>query len=343
MKIIVALDSFKGCLTSVEANAAACKGVLQKCPDAEVVQVPVSDGGEGWIEAFYAAIGGTIVEANVHDPLMRPIKACYLKKDKLAVIEMAKASGLTLLKPEERNPMVASTFGTGELIIDAIRKVCKRFIVGLGGSATSDAGMGMLQVLLPHIDIDMLGLEFIIATDVTNPLYGPFGAAHVFGPQKGATSEMVVMLDERAKRFAKQSAELMGYDSSENPGAGAAGGIGYAFMQYLHAETRSGIDLLLDEIDFDILLEGADLVITGEGSSDEQTLMGKLPYGIMQRAKEQGVATALIAGKIEYEEVLMDAGFSQVLCINPPDMPLSVAMQKEVAKRNISNTVGFLV
>ena len=339
MKIIVAIDSFKGCLTSVEANAAACKGVLQKYPDAEVVQMPVSDGGEGWIEAFHVAIGGEIVEVDAHDPLLRPIKACYLKKDDLAVIEMAKASGLTLLKPEERNPMVASTFGTGELIADAICKECKRFIVGLGGSATSDAGMGMLNALPKNLE----GLQFIIATDVTNPLYGPLGAAHVFGPQKGATPEMVEMLDEKARRFAEQSAQQMGYDCSQNPGAGAAGGIGYAFMQFLHAESRRGIDLLLDTIDFDKFLNNTDLVITGEGASDAQTLMGKLPFGIMQRAKQQNVPTTLIAGRIADKEALQAAGFAQVLCINPVGLPLSVAMQKEVAERNIANTVGLLV
>ncbi len=338
-KIIVAIDSLKGCLTSVEANAAACRGIKMCHPEVEVVQIPVSDGGEGWTEAFHAAIGGELVVTEVHDPLMRPIQACYLCKGELAVIEMAKASGLTLLKPEERNPMVASTYGTGELIADAFRKGCKHFIVGLGGSATSDAGMGMLEALPDNLH----DLEFIIATDVRNPLCGPMGAAHVFGPQKGATPEMVEMLDERARVFAERSAQQMGYDCSMNPGAGAAGGIGYAFMQYLHAESRSGIDLLLDTIGFDRMLEGADLVITGEGASDGQTLMGKLPFGILRRAKHQGVPVALIAGRIADKEVLLEAGFIEVVCINPVGLSLKEAMKPEVAMENVSNTMSKLL
>ena len=342
MKCIVAIDSFKGCLTSVEANAAACNGVLQKHPDAQVVQIPVSDGGEGWIAAFHAAIGGELVEIDALDPLMRPIRACYLKKEDLAVIEIAKASGLTLLKPEERNPMKATSYGTGQLIADAIRKGCKRLIIGLGGSATSDAGKGMLQALSDAL-INFQDLHISVATDVANPLCGPMGAAHVFGPQKGATPAMVEELDQRALVFAQQSAQQMGYDCSNKPGAGAAGGLGYAFMQYLHADCRLGIDLLLDTIDFDKLLKGTDLVITGEGGADAQTLMGKLPSGIMQRAKRFGISTALIAGRIKDKEALLEAGFVQVLSINPVDLPLAEAMKKDVAERNIANTVGLLV
>lgn len=374
MKYIVAIDSFKGCLTSVEANDAASKGVLLKHPDAEVVQVPVSDGGEGWIAAFHAAIGGELIEADVLDPLMRPVGACYLKKDELAVIEIAKASGLTLLKPEERNPLLASSYGTGMLIADAIRKGCKRFIIGLGGSAISDAGQGMLQALSeafgnnnpPQSLCDnshcqeqqfrensafsffweqgvFQDLHISVATDVANPLCGPMGAAHVFGPQKGATPAMVEELDQRAFDFAQQSALLFGYDCSNKPGAGAAGGLGYAFMQYLHADCRLGIDLLLDTIDFDQILENTDLVITGEGSADAQTLMGKLPSGIMLRARKHGVSAVLIAGKIKDEEALLDAGFAQVMCINPVDLSLVEAMKKDVAERNIEQTVGLLV
>lgn len=374
MKYIVAIDSFKGCLTSVEANDAASKGVLLKHPDAEVVQVPVSDGGEGWIAAFHAAIGGELIEADVLDPLMRPVGACYLKKDELAVIEIAKASGLTLLKPEERNPLLASSYGTGMLIADAIRKGCKRFIIGLGGSAISDVGQGMLQALseafgnnIPpqslcdnsHCQEQQFrensafsffweqgvfqDLHISVATDVANPLCGPMGAAHVFGPQKGATPAMVEELDQRAFDFAQQSAQHMGYDCSNKPGAGAAGGLGYAFMQYLHADCRLGIDLLLDTIDFDQILENTDLVITGEGSADAQTLMGKLPSGIMLRARKHGVSTVLIAGKIKDEEALLDAGFAQVMCINPVDLSLVEAMKKDVAERNIEQTVGLLV
>jgi len=347
MKIIVAIDSFKGCLTSTEANQAAAEGILAKMPEAEVVQVPVSDGGEGFMEAFQAAMGGSIVEVNVKDPLMRTIVAQYLVKGDTAVIEIAKASGLTLLSPEERNPMVATSSGTGQLVVDAVRKGCKHIIVGLGGSSTSDCGIGMLRAIIDSFakgkswdDVRELdNVRFTIATDVTNPLCGENGAAFVFAPQKGATPEMVEALDARAKRFAEASAKHLGRDCQNMPGAGAAGGLGYAFLQYMNAECRSGIDLLLDTIHFDDLLQDADLVITGEGSADRQTLMGKLPFGILQRAKRQNVPVMLIAGRIADEHILLDAGFSRVACINPPDLPLEIAMQPTTAKENIKRMV----
>ena len=323
MKIIVAIDSFKGCLTSAEANQAAAEGILAKMPEAEVVQVPVSDGGEGFMEAFQAAMGGEIVDANVKDPLMRTIVAQYLRQGNTAVIEIAKASGLTLLKPEERNPIVATTYGTGQLVVDAVRRGCKHIIVGLGGSATSDCGIGMLRAIIDAFakhgswdDVRELdNVCFTIATDVTNPLCGENGAAHVFAPQKGAAPEIVDALDARAKRFAETSAKHMGRDCQNKPGAGAAGGLGYAFLQYMNADCRSGIDLLLDTIHFDDLLQDADLVITGEGSADRQTLMGKLPFGILQRAQNHHVPVMLIAGRIADEQQLLDAGFSRVVCI----------------------------
>ena len=346
-KIIVAIDSFKGCLTSTEANQAASEGVLYKMPEAEVVQVPVSDGGEGWLEAFRAAIGGEIVEVNVKDPLTRPIVAQYLIQGDTAVIEIAKASGLTLLSSEERNPMIATSYGTGQLVVDAVRKGCKHIIVGLGGSATSDCGIGMLRAIIDAFakggswdDVRELdNVCFTIATDVKNPLCGENGAAYVFAPQKGATQEQVLALDARAKRFAEASAKHMGRDCQNVPGAGAAGGLGYAFQQYMNAECRSGIDLLLETIHFDDLLQDADLVITGEGSADRQTLMGKLPFGILQRAQRHDVPVMLIAGRIADEQILLDAGFSRVACINPLGLPLDIAMQPATAKENIRKTV----
>ena len=363
-KIIVAIDSFKGCLTSAEANQAASEGILQRMPEAKVVQVPVSDGGEGWLEAFRASMSGEIVEVNVKDPLMRTIVVQYLVQGDTAVIEIAKASGLTLLKPEERNPMVAASYGTGQLVVDAVRKGCKHIIVGLGGSATSDCGIGMLRAIIDAFakggswdDVHELDdVRFTIATDVKNPLCGENGAAYVFAPQKGATPEMVEALDARAKRFAEASAKHMGRDCQNMPGAGAAGGLGYAFLQYMNAECRSGIDLLLETIHFDDLLQDADLVITGEGSADRQTLMGKLPYGILQRVRPHpltpspkgegeacNVPVMLIAGRIADEQLLLDAGFSRVACINPPGFPLEIAMQPETAKENIRRTVKSYV
>ena len=347
MKVLFAIDSFKGCLTSKEANEAAAEGIRVAYPDAEIVEVPVSDGGEGYMEAFHAAIGGRLEEVTVRDPLMRPVVAKYLLHNDLAVIEIAQASGLTLLTKEERNPMVATSYGTGQLVADAVRKGAKHIIVGLGGSATSDAGIGMLRALIDNFarhgsfdDIaELKNVSFTIASDVKNPLCGENGAAHVFAPQKGATHEQVLALDARAKRFAEASAKHMGRDCQNMPGAGAAGGLGYAFLQYMHAECRSGIELLLDTIHFDDLLQDADLVITGEGSADRQTLMGKLPFGILQRAKRQNIPVMLIAGRIADEQQLLDAGFASVACINPPGLPLEVAMQPEIAKENICRTV----
>ena len=344
-KIIVAIDSFKGCLTSAEANRAAAEGILARMPKAEVMQVPVSDGGEGWLEAFQAAKGGRMVDVVVKDPLMRPVHAQYLVHDDTAVIEIAKASGLMLLSPEERNPMVATSYGTGQLVADAVQRGCRHIIVGLGGSATSDCGMGMLHAIIDCLaprdswgDIRALDdVRFTIATDVTNPLCGENGAAHVFAPQKGATPEMVRELDERAKQFAEESALRFAYDRQDVPGAGAAGGLGYAFLQYLNADCRSGIDLLLDTICFEELLKGASLVITGEGSADRQTLMGKLPFGILQRTKGSHVPVVLIAGRIKDQQLLLEAGFSQVECINPTDLPFEEAMKPETAKRNIAS------
>lgn len=347
MKVIIAIDSFKGCLTSKEANEAAAEGIRKAYPDAEIVEVTVSDGGEGYMEAFHAAIGGRLEEVTVRDPLMRPITAKYLLRNEMAVIEIAQASGLTLLTQEERNPMVATSYGTGQLVADAVRKGASHIIVGLGGSATSDAGIGMLRALIDTFakhgswdDIKALkDVTFTIASDVKNPLYGEKGAAHVFAPQKGATPEMVLALDERARRFAEVSAKHFGYDRSQMPGAGAAGGLGYAFLQYLDAKSMSGIQLLLDTIRFKEIVKEADLIITGEGSADRQTLMGKLPMGILEQAGS--VPVVLIAGKTSDREELLNAGFSRVECINPPGISLEEAMRKDVAQHNISRLFKY--
>ena len=345
MRVVIAIDSFKGCLTSTEANQAAAEGVKRAWPDAEIMQVPVSDGGEGFLEAFHAAIGGELVEVTVRDPLMRPITAKYLLKDETAVIEIAQASGLTLLSEEERNPMVATSYGTGQLVADAVCKGAKHIIVGLGGSATSDAGMGMLSALIESFSKngqwdgieEIKEVRFMIATDVKNPLCDENGAAHVFAPQKGANPDMVLQLDERARQFAEDSARHFGFDRSEQEGAGAAGGLGYAFLQYLNADCKPGIQLLLETIKFDEIVKGADLVITGEGSADRQTLMGKLPMGILQHSGN--VPVCLIAGRISDCEELKKAGFSYVKCINPEGLSQEEAMRKEVAMQNIIDSI----
>ena len=331
MKTVIAIDSFKGCLNSVEANRAAAEGVRRVCPDAEIVEVPVSDGGEGFLVAFHAAIGGRFVTVPVMDPLMRRISARYLLKGQTAVLEVAEAIGLTLLSPEERNPMSASSYGVGQLVADAVKNGARHVIVGLGGSATSDAGRGMLQALTGFESLR--DIRFTIATDVDNPLFGEQGAARVFGPQKGATPQMVRLLDDEARQFAADSASRMGYDRSGMKGAGAAGGLGYAFLQYLDADRQPGTELLLNTIGFDALVSDADLVITGEGSADRQTLMGKLPMGILRHSA--GVPVCLIAGRVNDRPQLLQAGFSWVECINPPGLALEEAMKKTVAEENI--------
>ena len=348
MRVVVAIDSFKGCVTSKDVNQAAAEGAKKAWPDAEIVQVPVSDGGEGFLEAFHAAIGGEIIELTVRDPLMRPVTAKYLLKDETAVIEIAQASGLTLLSKEERNPMVATSYGTGQLVADAVKQGAKHIIVGLGGSATSDAGMGMLEALIESFSKnsqwngieELKHVHFTIATDVKNPLCGKNGAAHVFAPQKGANPEMVLQLDERARKFAEESARRFGYDRSKQEGAGAAGGMGYAFLQYLNADCKSGIQLLFETIKFDEIVKDADLVITGEGSADRQTLMGKLPMGVLQHSGD--VPVCLIAGRISDQNELKRAGFSQVMCINPEGMFQEDAMRKDVAIQNIMDTASRL-
>ena len=348
-KFVAAIDSFKGCLTSCEANQAAAEGVGRVCPDAEILQVPVSDGGEGFVEAFHSAIGGDIQEITVKNPLMRPVVAHYLLKEKTAVIEIAQASGLPLLTKGERNPLITTSYGTGELVVDAVRKGAEHIIVGLGGSATSDAGIGMIRALVDAFtkngtwdDIkELKHVRFTIASDVKNPLCGENGAAHVFGPQKGAAPEDVLTLDNRAKRFAEASANHFGYDCSNMEGAGAAGGLGYAFLQYMCAECKSGIQLLLETIHFNEMVKDAELVITGEGSSDHQTLMGKLPMGILEKSGDTPVC--LIAGRICDREQLLKAGFAYVECINPVGITLEEAMRKEVAVLNISDTIGRIM
>ena len=352
-KIVLAIDSFKNCMTSAEANEAAAEGVRDVYPDATILQMPVSDGGEGWMEAFVAAKGGEIIETEVFDPLMRPIKSQYSICGDTAIIEIAKASGIALLKPSELNPLKANTFGTGQLIVNAIKNGCKNIIVGLGGSATSDCGIGMLTAIaekysdgeiikIPESQL-LKNINFTIATDVNNPLYGENGAAHIFAPQKGATPEIVEILDENAKQFAAKMASIFGYDRSKNPGAGAAGGLGYAFMQILDAKCKSGAQLLFDEADFNSKICDANLVITGEGSADRQTLMGKLPSAVLHRAQQFGVPVALMAGRIADRDKLIAAGFRDVVCINPDGIDKAVAMMKTVAMKNIRETARKVI
>ena len=360
MKYLLAIDSFKGCLSSPEVEETLASALQEK--GAEVILLPLSDGGEGMLEAFTAVMGGRIVPTVVRDPLGRPISAAYgIAPDGTAIIETAKACGLTLMTAAERNPLKASTYGVGELIVHALRNGSQRFIIGLGGSGTSDAGWGMLEALAEQLAADgtvgtdpggcpeemtirtlqQLGesalkdCTFTLACDVRNPLCGPNGAAYTFGRQKGANEAMLPLLDERAFRRAELAATRMGYDRSHLPGAGAAGGLGYAFLQFLDAETRSGADLLLDLNGFDTWAAKADVVITGEGRSDRQTLMGKLPERVLRRAQRYGTPVWLMAGRVEQPALLVAAGFARVDSITPEGMPTDEAILPEVARRNI--------
>lgn len=346
MNYLVTIDSFKGCLTSSEVEKAAEEGIRRADLKARIECIPVSDGGEGMLDAYLSALGGRKLKVRVFDSMMRRTDAEYGICGKTAIIEVAQVIGLSAISREVRNPLVATSYGVGQILSHAIDKGCNTFIIGLGGSATSDCGLGMLKALVDHFapgkcfdDIHLKHLRFILACDVDNPLYGDQGAAAVFGPQKGATKKMITLLDRRARTFATMSAQHYGYDDSDRPGAGAAGGLGYAFMQYLGAERRNGIDLLLHILDFDHILHHTDMVITGEGKADSQTLMGKLPVGILHHAQTQHIPVVLISGQVKNTEELLHAGFDHVICINPTDSSLVEAMKPEVAKHRISDAL----
>lgn len=352
-KVVLAIDSLKGCLSSAEAEAAAAQGIAEALPGAIVLTMPASDGGEGMVGAFVAATKGRLLTAHAHDALMRPIDATYgLMPDGTAVVEVAEACGLARLAPDERNPLRATSYGVGELLAEAVEQGCHRFVVGLGGSATSDAGLGMLRALVdrlaPQGTLDdalsgpLAHCSFTLACDVTNPLCGPQGAAAVFGPQKGATPAMVRQLDERARRFAQIAAHHYGHDCSTLPGAGAAGGLGYAFMQCLGAKAQMGADLLFQLAHFDEMLRGATVVVTGEGSADRQTLMGKFPQRVLHACRQQGVPVWLVAGHVTDADDLRSAGFAQVVGINPPGQPLAESLRPDVARANLTATLRRL-
>ena len=363
-KIIIACDSYKGCLSSREVNEAIASGVKEwNAEDAaseimkldsddasseirklspddaspEIITLEMSDGGEGMLDAFLSAMKGERVRIHAHDALMRWIEAEYGIVDDTAIIEIAQTAGLALIEPEQRNPMKATSWGVGEMIMNAYRRGVRHFIVGLGGSATSDCGIGMLKAMGDDWKKIRLECSFVLASDVTNPLCGENGAAYVFAPQKGADAKMVQMLDDRARKFAEVSAKHFGYDRCEVPGAGAAGGLGYAFLQYFNAEARPGAELLLDEIGFDALIQNADLVITGEGHSDCQTLMGKLPQRILEHITKQKIW--LVSGGVSDRQAMLDAGFNRIIQVTPEGKPLDEAMKPEVARHHIIKAI----
>lgn len=346
MKIILAFDSFKECLTAMEACEAAREGVLEVHPDADVIMLPLSDGGEGLSACLATALNLRQRTITTHDALMRQLTAQYaLTPDgTTAVMEMAATCGLALIPPTERDVMRATTYGVGEMMLDAVRQGVRRIFVGIGGSATCDGGRGMIDALKPHLAA-FDGIEVIVACDVTNPLYGPEGAAFVFAPQKGATPDQVVLLDHRLRDFAREC-EAGGASPAlaHHPGAGAAGGLGYGLMALLGARLTSGIESVLDLLRFDAHLQDATFVITGEGKSDRQTLHGKVPMGVLRRANAQGVPTMLLSGAIEDAAALTVAGFHKVRSINDHDSrPLPELLRPEVAMSNLRSTVRSLL
>lgn len=333
MHIIVSPDSFKGSLDAATVATTIAEAIHAVQPSFTVTKLPVADGGEGTLEALVAATNGHYIQATVQDPLHRPIETCYgiLGNGSTYIIEIAKASGLPHLSVEERNPLLATTYGTGQLIRDALDNGARHFIIGIGGSATNDGGLGMLRALgmkfydatqreitvprdlqrlvrldATHFDERIAACTFTIACDVDNPFVGPNGASAVFGPQKGATSSTVDILDANLTHFANKIAETGRLALHHLAGAGAAGGLGGAFLAFFPATLQSGIDVVLDAIQIDEALAQADVILTGEGKSDKQTLSGKAAMGILKRANKFGVHTILVAAIIEDRDALQN-------------------------------------
>jgi glycerate kinase len=325
MKIVLAPDSFKGTMSSVEVCSIIEKAVLKNMPAAQVVKIPVADGGEGMVDAYLAGSGGSKVSATVTGPKFDKAEAFYgiLPDGKTAIIEMAAASGL-LLAGDPKDPMNSTSFGTGELIADAAYRGCKKIILGLGGSATMDGGIGMAAAMgvefydkegnavpptpkglanIENISVQNVnqacnGAEFIIAGDVKNIICGPNGAAHVFGRQKGAGEKQIRQIDGALRKYVSLIKRQFGIDLAEMPGGGAAGGLALPLLAFFNAEIVSGIDLLLDIGEFDQKIQGADMVITGEGKLDRQSMEGKVPIGVLRRAKKAGVPVVAVVGDV---------------------------------------------
>ena len=348
-RITIAVDSFKGSLSSREVADAFEAGWRERIPACEVRKVSIADGGEGTVDALVETLNGELVEARVADPLGRPIVARYgvIDGGKTAVMEMSAASGLPLIAPEERNPLRTSTYGTGEMIAHALDRGCRKFLVGIGGSATNDGGTGMLRALgfrfLDCEGAELVGgseCEFIVACDVTNPLYGPEGAAYVFAPQKGADAAMVERLDRGLRVYARAIERFNGVQVDRIAGAGAAGGLGGGFKALLGARLEPGIDMVLNAMQFDKIISGSDLVITGEGRIDRQTTMGKAPSGVLRAAQAQGIPVVAIGGAVQPCKELSESGFAAVLPIVAGPVALDVAMLRDVATENVRRTAA---
>ena len=357
MKIVIAPQGFKGGISGLEAARAIARGVLAAAPEAETVLLPVADGGDGTLHALVDATGGEIFTSMVTGPINQQVEAQWgvMGDGRTAVIEMARASGLAMVPSRRRNPKVTTTLGTGEILKEALERGYKSVMVGLGGSATNDGGAGMATALgvrfldssgdalppggaalarLDRIDTSGLldriaGADIVAATDVTNPLCGPTGASAIFGPQKGASKEVVAELDAALRNFAQVVKRDTGHDVLDVPGAGAAGGLGAGLIAFAGAKIRSGIDLVCQVLDFDRHLAGADLVITGEGRADRSTVFDKAPVGVARHARAHGVPTILLAGSLgEGHEELYQHGVASILCISDGTMSFEQALSR---------------
>lgn len=367
MKVVVAIDSFKGSLSSLQAGNAVKDAVLRLNNSAEVIVKPLADGGEGTVDALSEGTNTEVVEITVKGPLLKPVTAkyCILKTTNTAVIEMAAASGITLVSDAEKNPLNTTTYGVGELIKDAVGRDCRKFIIGIGGSATNDGGVGMLTSLGYEFldkngnpialgakglrDLHRIKTEkalsvlkecsFNIACDVKNPLCGENGCSAVFGPQKGATPQMVRDMDLWLENYAKIAQSVSQSANKNFPGAGAAGGLGFAFLTFLNSTLKSGIDIVLEEIRLEEVIKSADLVVTGEGRLDSQTVMGKAPIGVAGLAKKYGKKVIAFSGCVTNDaEVCNDHGIDAFFPILRGVTTLEDALNPQNAYKNLTAT-----
>lgn len=366
MKIVIAIDSLKGSLSSMEAGHAIEQGIRNVLPETKVLVKPLADGGEGTTEALVEGLGGDMVQVQVHGPLETPVNAAYgvIRESNTAIMEMAAAAGIILVGKDKR-PLDATTYGVGEMIRDAITRGCREFIIGIGGSATNDGGIGMLTALgYEFLDAEgkpagigagalykvakicddkvmseLKDCHFRIACDVTNPLCGENGSTYIYGPQKGVTVELRDELDHAMGAYAQVVKAYNGTDYAKTPGAGAAGGLGFAFLSFLSGELLPGIELVLNAVEMDKAMEGADLVFTGEGRLDYQTAMGKAPVGIAKMAKKHGAKVIALAGAvIEGAQECNEQGIDAYFPILRQVVTLDEAMDPATARKNMVET-----
>lgn len=368
MKVVVAIDSLKGSLTSMEAGYAVREGIHRVMPEAEVIVKPLADGGEGTTDAFITGLGAKRIDLTVTGPMGQPVDTYYgyLEESNTAILEMASAAGITLTDKETRDPFTATTYGVGTMIKDAIQKGCNKFIIGIGGSATNDGGIGMLKALgfdfldedgedvgeggqalakvcsirSEGVDTILANCQFNVACDVKNPLCGPNGATYIYGPQKGVTVESRATLDAGMEHFARITSDVMGNDYKDAQGAGAAGGLGFAFLSYLEARLISGIELVVEAVQLERELKDADIVVTGEGRLDNQTAMGKAPVGVAKLAKRYGAKVLAFAGSVTKGAKACNAeGIDAFFPIVRGVTTLEEAMDADNAKENMVDSV----